>query len=211
MEVYLLVGSDHYWELTTGRVSRGEDGPMAVETKLGWVLSGPVLAAEQSMSLITTHTLRVDTHEEARLDDTPRAFWESESLGIAGSDRSVHQDFEDHISFKDGRYEVSLPWKHPHPILPDNFKLSQKRLQSVLRRLRQTRLLRSNWSLVLSNQFRTHTLEKWVTCITSHTMLWSDETRKRRRSGSYMMRLQNQPDHPSMNVPNWSKRFWTSF
>ena len=152
MEVDLLVGSDHYWELTTGRVSRGEDGPIAVETKLGWVLSGPVSAAEQSMSLITTHTLRVDTHEERHLDDTLRAFWELESLGIAGFDRSVHQDFEDHISFKDGRYEVSLPWKHPHPILPDNFKLSEKRLQSVLRRLRQSPDILQEYDSIIRKQ-----------------------------------------------------------
>ncbi len=53
MEVDLLVGSDYYWELTTGRVSRGEDG--AVETKLGWV--GFCQAqSQQPMS----HTLRVD-------------------------------------------------------------------------------------------------------------------------------------------------------
>ena len=43
VEVDLLIGSDYYWELATGRVSRGEDGPVAVETKLGWVLSGPAL------------------------------------------------------------------------------------------------------------------------------------------------------------------------
>ncbi len=46
MEVDLLVGSDYYWELATGRICRGNDGPVAVETKLGWVLSGPVPAVE---------------------------------------------------------------------------------------------------------------------------------------------------------------------
>lgn len=107
------------------------DGPIAVETKLGWVLSGPVPAAEQSMSLITTHTLNVDAHEESNLDDTLRGFWELESLRITGSDRSVHQGFEEHISFKDGCYEVSLPW--PHPILPDNYNILQE-YDSIIRK-----------------------------------------------------------------------------
>lgn len=103
MEVDLLLGSDYYWELATGRVSRGEDGPVAMETKLGWVLSGPVPAIESSCSLVTTHTLRVDACEESSLNDTLRAFWDLESLGISGSSRSVHQEFEDNISFKGGR------------------------------------------------------------------------------------------------------------
>ncbi len=64
IEVDLLIGSDYYWELVTGRISRGEDGPVAVETKLGWVLSGPAPEAESACSLLTTHTLRVDAHEE---------------------------------------------------------------------------------------------------------------------------------------------------
>ena len=35
LEIDLLIGADHYWGLATGRVSRGEDGPIAVETRLG--------------------------------------------------------------------------------------------------------------------------------------------------------------------------------
>ena len=41
-EVDFLIGSDHYWELATERVRRGSSGPIAMETKLGWVLSGPL-------------------------------------------------------------------------------------------------------------------------------------------------------------------------
>ena len=119
---------------------------------MGWVLSGPVPLVEQSMNLMTTHTLRVDTHEESKLDDTLRAFWELESLGITGSERSVHQEFEESISFKNGRYEVSLPWKHPHPVLPDNYKLSRNRLQSVLRRLCQTPIILQEYDSIIRKQ-----------------------------------------------------------
>ena len=42
LEIDILVGSDHYWEVVTGRIIRGASGPAAVETKLRWVLSGPV-------------------------------------------------------------------------------------------------------------------------------------------------------------------------
>ena len=36
----ILIGLDNYWKLVTGNVIRGEDGPVALETRLGYVLSG---------------------------------------------------------------------------------------------------------------------------------------------------------------------------
>ena len=51
LEVDLLIGSDLYRNLVTGRVRRGKDGPLAVHTKVGWVLSGPVEQGESSASL----------------------------------------------------------------------------------------------------------------------------------------------------------------
>ena len=35
LEVDVLVGSDYYWELATGKTLRGKDGPVAIHTKLG--------------------------------------------------------------------------------------------------------------------------------------------------------------------------------
>ena len=40
--VDLLITADHYWSVFTGRIIRGDpSGPVALETKLGWVLSEP--------------------------------------------------------------------------------------------------------------------------------------------------------------------------
>lgn len=39
LEVDILVGSDQYWDLITGRTRRGASGPVAIDTRLGWVLS----------------------------------------------------------------------------------------------------------------------------------------------------------------------------
>ena len=41
LQVDMLIGSDFYWDFITGRTIRGRSGPVAVETTLGWVLSGP--------------------------------------------------------------------------------------------------------------------------------------------------------------------------
>ncbi|MCV6575674.1 MAG: hypothetical protein OIF58_08065, partial [Cohaesibacter sp.] len=88
--VDILVGSDQYWNLVSGRVILGEDGPTAIQTKLGWVLSGPIHGAtqddRQQNNLVTTHVLKsavkpVDVTNKS-LDENLRTFWELQSLGI---------------------------------------------------------------------------------------------------------------------------------
>ena len=41
--VDILIGADFYWRFVTGHILQGKkSGPVAMETKLGWVLSGPM-------------------------------------------------------------------------------------------------------------------------------------------------------------------------
>ena len=60
--VDILVGSDQYWQLVSGKALRGEDGPTAIQTRLGWVISGPTNGAvqndQQQNNLVTTHVLK---------------------------------------------------------------------------------------------------------------------------------------------------------
>ena len=59
-----------------------KQGPVAVGTTLGWVLSGPVMPARSSVSLIAAHTSHVGSVTNRELNDTLKSFWEVESLGI---------------------------------------------------------------------------------------------------------------------------------
>ena len=62
VEVDILIGSDQYGSLVSGRVVQGEHDPTAIETKLGWVLSGPIPEGIQvdrfQSNLVTTHVLK---------------------------------------------------------------------------------------------------------------------------------------------------------
>ena len=40
-DISLLIGADHYWDIVKDKTIRG-NGPTAVESKLGYLLSGPV-------------------------------------------------------------------------------------------------------------------------------------------------------------------------
>ena len=58
LEIDLLIGSDVYWRLATRRVIRGRSRPLAIQTKVGRVLSGLVDQSQrQSISHLQLLTL----------------------------------------------------------------------------------------------------------------------------------------------------------
>ena len=135
LEVNLLIGSDVYWDVVTGEVVRGPNGPVALNTRLGWVLSGPVQTSDvTSVNVTSSHTLRIDGSMDV-LDKELRSFWELESFGIRKED-PVQEQFTESIQIVDGRYQVSLPWRQYHEPLPTIHELSLKRLHGLLRRMR---------------------------------------------------------------------------
>ena len=158
LEVDILVGSDQYWDLITGRTRRGASGPVAIDTRLGWVLSGPTSfpTREQPSSGLVTHTLRVDAlpQDVTTSDRWLKAFWELESFGVPDSDHSVYDKFQGTVQFKNGRYEVALPWKDSHRILPDNYQLSLNRLDGLLRRLQQDNDILREYDSVIKTQIQ---------------------------------------------------------
>ena len=161
----ILIGSDHYWDLITGETVRGSrGGPVALHTRIGWVLSGPITSPNnfqtQNDTNLITHVLRVGTsNSNERLNEQLGAFWELESLGISESESSVYEQFEKEISFSGGRYEVSLPWKDPLSTLPDNYQLSSKRLQSLLRRLQQGPERLEDYNTIIQEQIESGIVE----------------------------------------------------
>jgi len=52
-EISLLIGADHYWELVGDHIVRGT-GPTAMSSKLGYLLSGPVLLPRPITSSVNT-------------------------------------------------------------------------------------------------------------------------------------------------------------
>ena len=158
LPVDLLIGSDYYWELVTGQVCRGANGPTVIHTKLGWVLSGPSSHSDperSATSLSVTHVLHTnDSEPPCALDDQLKAFWDLESFGVTVTDHSVLDEFQDKIHFTGERYEVSLPWKNPHQTLPDNYELCQRRFQGLTRRLRQNPEVLKEYDSIIQNQIR---------------------------------------------------------
>jgi hypothetical protein len=124
LEIDLLIGSDYIWKFQRGRTIRGEpEEPVAIETELGYVLSGPLKPCEgsgrQDYSVNFVSQQRVDT-DTISLESEVRRLWDLDSIGIRVNDE-VHETFENEVSFKDGKYSVKLPWKQGHEPLPSNY------------------------------------------------------------------------------------------
>ena len=59
LDIDVLIRSDYYWMLVTGRVLRNQDGPTAIHSRLGWILSGPTDVSSLSgtfVNLILSHS-----------------------------------------------------------------------------------------------------------------------------------------------------------
>ena len=119
LQIDALIGSDHFWQLVYREDDTGESGPTAIETHLGWALSGASSTTEQNRParLSTSHVMHIST---THLSDSPphlsnllKAFWDLESLGIKQEEPSVYCNFKKTFMFKNGHYEVNLPLSQP--------------------------------------------------------------------------------------------------
>ena len=160
LQIDLLIGSDFYWSMVTGVIRRGKSGPTAIQTKVGWVLSGPTDVREVTTNLTFTSTHLLNVHcipAEDKLEDRLKKFWDLETLGIQTQEQSVGDSFTQQIKFTEGRYQVRLPWKPTHRPLPDNLELCEKRLAGLLKKLKTTPQLLVEYDKVIKDQ-----LEKGV-------------------------------------------------
>ena len=153
IDIDILVGLDNYWDFISGEVIRANSGPTAVYSCLGWLLSGPAL--QESTSLMT-HVLTVGMsqgRDKVALNQQLKKFWELEAFGVSEKEEdSLYSQFQSNVSFNGERYEVNLPWRDMELVLPDNYQLSFKRLNGLLRRLRQQPKLLEEYNRAIKEQ-----------------------------------------------------------
>ena len=140
-EVDILIGCDESSKFFTGEMRKGEEnqGPIAMNTSLGWILSGPGVGVRSKQpgqgQAVATYLLKIDcltTNEDQQLTK----FWDFESIGIKDKE-TVPEAFEKNISFENGRYSVTLPFKENSPVLPDNYENILHCLDSTVKHLKK--------------------------------------------------------------------------
>ena len=165
VHIEVLFGADVYWKLVSGEIRRdNESGLIAINSKFGWLLNGPVPAGDVSCNIISADftTMRIETYvtEEKQLANEVNKFWDMDTVGIRDDEASVLENFMDKISFIDGRYQVELPFKIGCPVIPDNYDLSLKRLKSQKVRLQKDPKLLKAYDEIFQEQLKLGILEE---------------------------------------------------
>ncbi|CAB4022309.1 Hypothetical predicted protein, partial [Paramuricea clavata] len=136
----VLIGLDFYCSFVTRDIVKADlSEPVAVRTTLGWVLCGPTGTASSEFTV--SMNIQVNTNDQ--LNETLQSFWNLESIGIKSDDmpllnkteETVLNNFKESLAFKDGRYEVSIPWKENQVTLKSNYIQAERRLYSLEKRL----------------------------------------------------------------------------
>ena len=134
--INVLIGSDYYWDFVTNEIVRGDFGPTAINSKFGWLLSGPAEFATSSETSVTNLIISGNSsglfdHTQDPLVDTLKQFWETESIGIKGELECEQSSdcFNDNVRFNGERYEVELPWKENRPVISSDYELCVDRLK----------------------------------------------------------------------------------
>lgn len=120
-EISLLIGADFYWTIVQDRIIHG-NGPTAMESKLGYLLSGPIPSQTIDNTFQVFHTI-AQPLEECNI----AKFWNVESMGTLPTTESSsdNQFLTSYLKSSvtcqpDGSYIVKFPWKDKHPPLPSN-------------------------------------------------------------------------------------------
>ena len=74
LKIDALIGMDSYWKFVTGEIIRRHSGPVAINTTVGWILSGLCDWSGNdkiTTNLISSHVLSVnyETENEQNRDD----------------------------------------------------------------------------------------------------------------------------------------------
>ena len=128
-QISILIGADHYWTFVEDKIIWGE-GPTTQQSKLGFLLSGPMSSPMLQLNIATMSTA---TSEEPNLE----RFWSIEAAGTSPmkpveTDKFIDQHQTNCISQSTkGAYTAQFPWKPVHLPLPSNFTTCEKQKMAV--------------------------------------------------------------------------------
>jgi len=166
----ILIGADQYWNFVTGDIVRGDDGPTAISSKLGWLLSGCLESSGDENKHTVTNLIiagerfdnSITENDNDTLNSSLKRFWDVETIGIAPIDEENQgkPNFIQDISFNGDRYEVGLPWKEDRRDIETDYDLCHNRLRSLHSKLRKQPELLQEYDRNIQEQLASGIIEK---------------------------------------------------
>ncbi|XP_078490178.1 uncharacterized protein LOC144746832 [Ciona intestinalis] len=157
-EVLLLIGANVPEVFVDEQWIHGEDGePSAVRSVLGWSLFGNASTQPDKERKWHISVNRVSLCKDA-LHEQVKKMWETEfknsgldsGVGLSKEDKYALKMLNESAKFKDGHYQLSLPWCVGSPSLPNNRQQAVQRLSYLQRRLRNDSNLREKYSQTMN-------------------------------------------------------------
>ena len=179
-DVSMLIGGDYYYRFVENEIITSDAGPVAVKSKLGYLISGPLTSASARAPTSTSTTLLL--LNSPRNDNLPD-LWSLESLGIkppvdSDNDSFIREYCDSTIKKADGMYSVKLPWKPHHDELSNNKALAYHRTRATVRQLEKTPTLLDTYGSIIDEYEKHGFIEKvkkmiyqTIALITSHITL----------------------------------------
>ena len=95
----VLIGSDFYWKFVAGKVQRGEFGPVAIYSKLGWLLSGLISSSGNTYTHLILSISSMATVPEVPdpVQDILHKFWDTKSIGIVDTEPEMMMELLENI------------------------------------------------------------------------------------------------------------------
>ena len=99
VEIDVLIGLDNYWKIVIGRVIRSDNNIVAVESKLGFILSGAftldgnITSSAKCFVVTAPPVSKMITNLKIDMEQVVSKFWNLENLGITEKERGDHMLF----------------------------------------------------------------------------------------------------------------------
>ena len=106
--VSILIGADHYWSFVQDHIIQG-DGPIAQQSRLGYLLSGPLPSPTTQLS--TSALLQMTTLADQQFN--PQEMWSVEAAGT-----TPELDRDTFLRAYQSSHIIQMPEEKPH--LPSN-------------------------------------------------------------------------------------------
>ena len=156
LKIQMLLGTQHLADLQTVDLRKGKPGePVTVRTMMGWTLMGPT-KPDPAPGLNESVNLVIDTSHRVREEVTK--LWDLDTLGIREDD-IVHPAFQEEIKFKNGRYNVPLPWREGNFHVPQNKGPAEGRLKAQLKKMRKMPEILEEYDPIIKQQLKEGIIE----------------------------------------------------
>ncbi|XP_046854266.1 uncharacterized protein LOC124447403 [Xenia sp. Carnegie-2017] len=160
LDVDVLIGADNLWAFQQGEIIRGKDDePVAINTCLGWVISGPLKGSSNLKTARVNLVSQIATQNADSINGDVSKLWDLETLGVRETN-DVHEALLDKIEFNGSKYVVKLPWKQGHEHLPSNYSNSLARMKGQIKRLSNEPSLLKEYDNIIKEQLETGVIER---------------------------------------------------